>query len=137
MAGSFFQNNNSILPSLLAYIAHAVSTSASLLPSTSTSDSAAATTKPDEEKRYLVDAYCGSGLFAISLADQFDTIEGVEIDKASVKWARLNAEFNKGEGRGTVGFREGNAEKIFDVRLLFFSSPPLPSLLVVADDNLL
>ena len=101
MAGSFFQNNNSILPPLLAYIADAAKPVAGT---------------PADEKRYLIDAYCGSGLFAISLADQFDVIEGVEIDKASVKWAKLNAEYNKGEGRGEVGFRAGNAEAIFGVR---------------------
>lgn len=104
MAGSFFQNNNSILPPLLAYIASSVKTPA-------------AVDGIEKEKTYLVDAYCGSGLFAIGLADQFDRIEGVEIDKASVKWAKENAEWNKGEGRGEVGFRAGNAEAIFDVRL--------------------
>lgn len=122
MAGSFFQNNNSILPSLLNYIREAVHPSS---PSSSTiaSNSAAAVTegeakpaKSESEKTYLIDAYCGSGLFAIGLADQFDQIEGVEIDKASVKWAKLNADYNKGEGRGEVGFRAGNAEAIFDVR---------------------
>ena len=108
MAGSFFQNNNSILPSLMQYI------------STILQQSAAITTGAEEskEKRYLIDAYCGSGLFSIALADQFDEIEGVEIDKASVKWAKKNAEFNKAEGRGAVGFRAGNAEAIFDVRTL-------------------
>ncbi|KAK4054428.1 tRNA(m5U54)methyltransferase [Microbotryomycetes sp. JL201] len=100
-AGSFFQNNNSILPSLLDYVKQAVKP-------LSSSDSV------DERKRYLVDAYCGSGLFAISLADQFDVIEGVEIDRASVSWAKKNAEFNKGPGRGQIGFREGKAEAIFD-----------------------
>ena len=65
MAGSFFQNNNSILPSLLDYIAVAAKGS---------------TDAAEGEKRYLIDAYCGSGLFAISLADQFDVIEGVDDD---------------------------------------------------------
>ncbi|GAA5925740.1 tRNA (uracil(54)-C(5))-methyltransferase [Sporobolomyces koalae] len=98
-AGSFFQNNNSILPSLLDYIKDAVG----VKPSGS----------DDASKTYLVDAYCGSGLFAISLADQFDRIEGVEIDKASIKWAKKNAEYNKGPGRGEIGFRDGKAEAIF------------------------
>ncbi|GAA5948016.1 hypothetical protein JCM3765_007072 [Sporobolomyces pararoseus] len=99
-AGSFFQNNNSILPSLLDYIKEAVG----VKPSGS---------DPTKNKTYLVDAYCGSGLFAISLADQFDKIEGVEIDKASIKWAKKNADYNKGEGRGEIGFRDGKAEAIF------------------------
>lgn len=99
-AGSFFQNNNSILPSLLDYVKAAVGPR-----------------RPgDDGERYLVDAYTGSGLFAISLADMFDRIEGVEIDKASIKWAKRNADFNRGDGRGEVGFRDGKAEEIFKVR---------------------
>ncbi|KAI5474547.1 tRNA (m5U54) methyltransferase Trm2 [Pseudohyphozyma bogoriensis] len=101
MAGSFFQNNNSILPSLLKYIADAVRENMEVKEG------------KEKKKRYLVDAYCGSGLFGVSLADQFDVVEGVEIDKASIKWAKKNAEFNKGEGRGEIGFRDGDAEKIF------------------------
>ncbi|GAA5984269.1 hypothetical protein JCM10908_006117 [Rhodotorula pacifica] len=96
-AGSFFQNNNSILPSLLDYVKEAVGPRQS----------------GEGQRRYLVDAYTGSGLFAISLADMFDKIEGVEIDKASIKWAKRNADFNRGEGRGEVGFRDGKAEEIF------------------------
>ncbi|BGP16307.1 hypothetical protein JCM10213_006463 [Rhodosporidiobolus nylandii] len=95
-AGSFFQNNNSILPSLLQTVKDVVGPR-----------------KEGDKERYLVDAYTGSGLFAISLADMFDKIEGVEIDKASIKWAKRNAEFNKGEGRGEVGFIAGKAEEIF------------------------
>ncbi|GAA5856780.1 hypothetical protein JCM8547_008838 [Rhodosporidiobolus lusitaniae] len=95
-AGSFFQNNNSILPSLLQAVKDAIGP------------------RPEDGKeRYLVDAYTGSGLFAISLADMFDRVEGVEIDKASIKWAKRNAEYNKGEGRGEVGFIDGKAEEIF------------------------
>lgn len=111
-AGSFFQNNNSILPSLLDYVKEAVGPRS----------------PGDDGKRYLVDAYTGSGLFAISLADMFDRIEGVEIDKASIKWAKRNADFNRGDGRGEVGFRDGKAEEIFKVRhrlIQLFRSPSL------------
>lgn len=104
-AGSFFQNNNSILPSLLDYVREAIGP------------------RKEGEERYLVDAYTGSGLFAISLADQFDRVEGVEIDKASIRWAKKNAEYNKGPGRGEVGFRDGKAEEIFKVRLASLSLP--------------
>lgn len=106
IAGSFFQNNSSILPPLMDYIAHAVRP-------------ADAGPRDPTVKSYLVDAYCGSGLFALSLADQFDHIEGVEIDKTSIKFAKKNAEWNKGPGRGEVGFRAGMAEDIFGVRPLF------------------
>ncbi|GAA5975857.1 hypothetical protein JCM11641_002822 [Rhodosporidiobolus odoratus] len=98
-AGSFFQNNSSILPSLMDTVKEAIGPRRVV--------------DGKEEERFLVDAYTGSGLFAISLADLFDKVEGVEIDKASIKWAKRNAEFNKGEGRGEVGFRDGKAEAIF------------------------
>lgn len=101
MAGSFFQNNNSILPSLLKYIADAIRP--------------AGTVRDPAVKSYLVDTYCGSGLFGVALADQFDVVEGVEIDKNSIKWAKRNAAYNEGEGRGQIGFRDGKAEAIFGV----------------------
>ncbi|GAA5824137.1 hypothetical protein JCM3770_001405, partial [Rhodotorula araucariae] len=94
-AGSFFQNNNSILPSLMDAVKSVIGP------------------KPADAQRFLVDAYCGSGLFAISLADLFDRVEGIEIDKASIVWAKKNAAFNHAEGRGAVGFRDGKAEDIF------------------------
>lgn len=107
VAGSFFQNNNSILPSLLDYVA----------------DAARATVKvTTTEPSYLIDCYCGSGLFAIGLADQFTEISGIEIDKKSIIWAKKNAEWNAGEGRGKVEFKDGKAELIFDVSLRFPST---------------
>ncbi|KAM0749152.1 S-adenosyl-L-methionine-dependent methyltransferase [Meredithblackwellia eburnea MCA 4105] len=104
MAGSFFQNNNSILGDLLDWVREALKGG----PQPPSVEDGV-----DKPKRYLIDAYCGSGLFAVSLADQFDVVEGVEIDKASVKWAKKNAEFNQRPGRGEVGFRDGKAEAIF------------------------
>lgn len=106
MAGSFFQNNNSILPSLIEYTAEAVKSSRAHAGGDKTAD----------EKRYLVDAYCGSGLFAISLSPHFHEVKGIEIDKASVKWARQNAELNKAKALGKVEFQDGQAEAIFEVR---------------------
>jgi len=106
MAGSFFQNNNSILPSLLKYVADAVWPAAS-------------PARDPAVKSYLIDTYCGSGLFGIALADQFDRVEGVEIDKNSIKWAKRNAAYNEGEGRGQIGFRDGKAEAIFGVSVAF------------------
>lgn len=104
VAGSFFQNNNSILPSLIEYVA----------------DAARATAKASTtSESYLIDCYCGSGLFALGLADHFTQISGIEIDKKSVVWARKNAEWNAGEGRGKVEFKDGKAEAIFDVSVWF------------------
>ena len=115
MAGSFFQNNNSILPSLMEYVASTIYSSSSLPRSALNPGEVRAAA----DKRYLIDTYCGSGLFALCLADHFDEIEGVEIDKNSVKWAIKNAEFNKGEGRGKVDFIAGNAEAIFSARFFY------------------
>lgn len=68
-ANSFFQNNNGILRSLVEAIRE-------ILPS-------------DEEDSYLVDTYCGSGLFAITLASKFKEVAGVEISCRPVQHAEL------------------------------------------------
>lgn len=95
-AGTFFQNNRSILPSLLDYVRDAV-----------TSSSEAADSAQD---RYLVDAYCGSGLFSLCLASLFRQVSGVEISSESIKYATKNAELN---GITNAKFLAGNAEDIF------------------------
>jgi tRNA (uracil-5-)-methyltransferase len=91
-AGSFFQNNNSILIPLTEYVKQAISTT---LP------------KPS----HLVDTYCGSGLFGITLSDQFERVAGVEISSDSIKAAKVNAEMN-GLGEKTEWLC-GKAEDIF------------------------
>ena len=93
-AGTFFQNNRSILPSLLDYVRDAI---------TSTSDAA-------DSDRFLVDAYCGSGLFSLCLASLFREVSGVEISSESIKYATKNAELN---GITNAKFLAGNAEDIF------------------------
>jgi 23S rRNA (uracil1939-C5)-methyltransferase/tRNA (uracil-5-)-methyltransferase len=72
-AGDFFQNNPFILPK---FVRHAI-------------DQAKAT-----GAKHLVDAYCGSGLFAISAARDFEQVIGVEISESAVKKATHNAEIN-------------------------------------------
>ncbi len=72
-AGDFFQNNPFILPK---FVRHAI-------------DEAKAT-----GAKYLLDAYCGSGLFAISAARDFEQVIGVEISETAVKKAAHNAEIN-------------------------------------------
>jgi tRNA/tmRNA/rRNA uracil-C5-methylase (TrmA/RlmC/RlmD family) len=72
-AGDFFQNNPFILPK---FVRHAI-------------DEAKAT-----GAKHLVDAYCGSGLFAISAARDFENVIGVEISETAVKKATHNAEIN-------------------------------------------
>ncbi|KIO33610.1 hypothetical protein M407DRAFT_65397 [Tulasnella calospora MUT 4182] len=81
-AGSFFQNNNSVLSPLVEYVRDAIFTAATPSPSTPSS------------LTHLVDTYCGSGLFAISLAPHFEHVAGVEISQESIASAKHNAELN-------------------------------------------
>lgn len=108
-AGSFFQNNNSILEPLTAYVRDAVlGTSA-------------------EAPTHLVDAYCGSGLFAITLSPHFAHVAGVEISADSIRYARHNASLN-GVRSGKCTFHAGRAEAIFDSVKDF---PPARTVVVV------
>ncbi|MCJ1229535.1 tRNA(m5U54)methyltransferase [Toensbergia leucococca] len=81
-AGAFFQNNNSILPTFTAYIR------AHILPPTPT------TTTTNPSLKYLIDAYCGSGLFTITLSALFTSTTGIDIAGASIASARQNAAAN-------------------------------------------
>lgn len=94
-AGAFFQNNRSIIPHVMEYVR-------SQLPSTN-------------EPRYLVDTYCGSGLFALSLASLFEKVAGVEISASSIECAKENAVHNR---ITNAEFLAGEAENIFSVRII-------------------
>jgi 23S rRNA (uracil1939-C5)-methyltransferase/tRNA (uracil-5-)-methyltransferase len=89
-AGEFFQNNPFILPEMVAHVA----SEASL-----------------EGARYLVDAYCGVGLFALSTAKDFESVAGVEISEPAVRWAQANVKIS---GVKNVRFVIGKAEAIFN-----------------------
>ncbi len=89
LARDFFQNNPFILPAFVDYVAaQAAGTGA----------------------RYLVDAYCGSGLFALGAARRFARVAGVEISESSVACARANAEAN---GLANATFVAGDASALF------------------------
>jgi tRNA/tmRNA/rRNA uracil-C5-methylase (TrmA/RlmC/RlmD family) len=90
LAGEFFQNNPFILEEFVAYVAQQA-----VLPDTP----------------YLIDAYCGSGLFALCLAPRFEQVAAVEVSEAAVQWARKNAEKN---GIANASFLAASAEAIFD-----------------------
>jgi 23S rRNA (uracil1939-C5)-methyltransferase/tRNA (uracil-5-)-methyltransferase len=60
--------------------------------------------------RFLVDAYCGSGLFALSAASAFERVAGIEISESSVRFARENAAAN---GIANATFDAGDAARIF------------------------
>lgn len=90
LARDFFQNNPFILPRFAAYVC----------------DQAHAT-----GARFLVDAYCGSGLFALAAAPAFERVAGVEVSESSVAFARENAAAN---GILNAAFTAGDASRIFE-----------------------
>lgn len=102
-AGSFFQNNNSILSLFTAYIRDNIlappttlskKISRSVTPPMNTASKAsspppiAVAEKPITN---LIDAYCGSGLFSITLSPLFTNTLGIDIASASIRHARANA----------------------------------------------
>jgi len=88
-AGDFFQNNPFILPELIDY---------------------ALEQAKEEGLRFLVDAYCGVGMFALCAAQQFEQVVGVEISAQAIEHARLNAAAN---GIANAEFLIGKSEEIF------------------------
>lgn len=89
LARDFFQNNPFILPAFTGYVR----------------DQAAAT-----GARFLVDAYCGSGLFALTAAPAFEQVAGIEISESSIRFARENAAAN---AITNTTFQAGDAAQIF------------------------
>ncbi|KAF8588510.1 S-adenosyl-L-methionine-dependent methyltransferase [Ramaria rubella] len=112
-AGSFFQNNNAVLEPLTTYVRDAALGS-------STPGSASAPT-------HLVDAYCGSGLFAITLSPHFTHIAGVEISTDSIHSARHNATLNHIPASKCT-FHAGTASAIFASVQAF---PPARTVIVI------
>ncbi|MBQ4614645.1 MAG: class I SAM-dependent RNA methyltransferase [Akkermansia sp.] len=90
LAGDFFQNNPYILPAFTDYVARQACAGGA---------------------RYLVDAYCGSGLFALTLASRFEKVLGVEVSETSADWARANARSNN---ISHAEFLAASAEAIFE-----------------------
>jgi 23S rRNA (uracil1939-C5)-methyltransferase/tRNA (uracil-5-)-methyltransferase len=89
LARDFFQNNPFILPAFTRYVREQAAASGA---------------------RFLVDAYCGSGLFALSAAPAFERVSGIEISESSVRFARENAAAN---GITNATFVAGDAAAIF------------------------
>ncbi len=89
LAGDFFQNNPFILPAFTGHVARQAAASG---------------------VDFLVDAYCGSGLFALSLAGNFQRVAGVEVAESSCAFARENARHN---GIENATFLAASAEEIF------------------------
>ncbi|KAF3215035.1 tRNA(m5U54)methyltransferase [Orbilia oligospora] len=95
-AGSFFQNNNSILEKFTTFVQEQL-----VIPKLA---------GQDHSESYLIDAYCGSGLFSICCGHGFNGIIGVDISSQSIESARKNAIEN---GIHNARFITGNAEAIF------------------------
>lgn len=89
LAGDFFQNNPFILPAFTGYVAGQAAAGGA---------------------KYLVDAYCGSGLFSLCLAHKFKQVSGVEVSETAADWARKNAGMN---GIDNATFLAASAEAIF------------------------
>lgn len=88
-AGDFFQNNPFILPAFAAYVRDQARASGA---------------------RFLVDAYCGSGLFALASARAFERVAGVELSESSIAFARENASAN---AIGNASFLAADAAALF------------------------
>lgn len=88
-AGEFFQNNPYVLPLMIDHVLkYAI----------------------DPQCQFLVDAYCGSGLFALHGASHFKEVYGVEVSDLAVKAAQDNAKRNNIEN---VSFMCASSEAIF------------------------
>lgn len=90
VAGDFFQNNPYILEDLIRY----------------TLTQASALGLP-----YLLDAYCGVGVFALAASGLFKAVMGVEVNPKAIELAKHNASLN---GIDNCQFIQGQAEAIFE-----------------------
>lgn len=79
-AGSFFQNNNSILPTFTKYVR----------------DNILSANPPAGAPKItnLIDAYSGSGLFTVTLSSLFSNSVGIDVSTSSIQFATKNAELN-------------------------------------------
>eukprot|EP00612_Vaucheria_litorea_P008428 CAMPEP_0171480240 /NCGR_PEP_ID=MMETSP0946-20130122/5938_1 /TAXON_ID=109269 /ORGANISM="Vaucheria litorea, Strain CCMP2940" /LENGTH=447 /DNA_ID=CAMNT_0012011395 /DNA_START=162 /DNA_END=1501 /DNA_ORIENTATION=+ len=89
-AGEFFQNNPFVLPLMLD---HVISQA-----------------KGKDGTKYLIDAYCGGGLFCLGASLSFEKCIGIEVSKAGIESAKSNAASNHLEN---CEFMCGNADSIF------------------------
>lgn len=89
LAGDFFQNNPFLLPRLVEHVAREAAAGGA---------------------RFLVDAYCGSGLLGLAAAPRFERVLGVEVSPSAVRWARDNADRN---GRRNCEYVAADAGTVF------------------------
>ncbi|KAJ3203935.1 tRNA(m5U54)methyltransferase [Entophlyctis luteolus] len=94
-SNSFYQLNSHLLPHLCQYI------SSELAPFTAASNRPVST---------LVDAYCGTGIFALTQSHLFKHVIGIESDKDAIAFAKVNATEN---GINNARFVSGKVEDMF------------------------
>jgi len=88
-AGDFFQNNPFILPELVEYVLGEAAQGGA---------------------RFLLDVYCGVGVFALCGGKKFERGLGIEVNPDAVRRAKMNAALNHVEN---CEFLVGLAEQIF------------------------
>jgi tRNA/tmRNA/rRNA uracil-C5-methylase (TrmA/RlmC/RlmD family) len=103
LAGNFFQNNNYVLPLLVDAVLEAA---VQPIKVAGGGDGA--------PPSYLIDCYCGSGLFALSAASKMNVCVGIEVNARAIEEATENANLN---GISNCQFVAASAEAIF-------TSPP-------------
>lgn len=118
LAGNFFQNNNYVLPLMVDAVIDAA-----MAPIAIPSSTSSVISRP----KYLIDCYCGSGMFALSVAaaaassattspsngndkHRFDACVGIELNEKAVQEATANAKLN---GITNCHFMAASAEAIF------------------------
>ncbi|EFR00279.1 hypothetical protein MGYG_03282 [Nannizzia gypsea CBS 118893] len=109
VAGTFFQNNNSILPAFTGYVRDNA-LHPELKPDATPAEPTAAAAKSSPKLKYLLDAYCGSGLFTIVLSGTFRSSLGIDVAASSIKCARENAKLSKVPN---TGFAAADAAALF------------------------
>ena len=86
-AGNFFQNNNFMLPLMVDAVVDAATAEVLVSSSSTTISDGDQQQQSQEQKkkiRYLIDCYCGSGLFALSAASHFDLCVGIEVNEKAI-----------------------------------------------------
>lgn len=93
-ANEFFQVNSAVLPDVVDFVRYSMAS---------------------KEIKNIVDAYCGSGFFSVSLANDVKKgkVVGIEISRQAIKYATHNAKLNGLAVPQHVQFVEGTSNAIF------------------------
>jgi len=106
LAGDFFQNNPYVVPLMQKHVVEQ---------------------SLGHNCSFLIDAYCGSGLFSLGAASHFQQVYGIELNDKAIAAARQNAASNN--IRNVVYF-SGSAENIF-AEIEALNVPASSSVLVI------